>query len=488
MTHTRGGSLLNGAWVEGGGASFVSTDPLETKCVWEGRASDAAAVDAAVAAAREAAAAWSALGPTARRQHLEDFVALVGDREDELALAISEEIGKPRWDAATEVAAVKAKLAATIRAYEQRVLPKSKSAGAAESVTFFRPIGPVAVLGPFNFPIHMPNGHIMPALLAGDTVIFKPSNLAPWVGELYASIWNDALPRGVLNLVQGGAETGSLLTTHEDVAGVFFNGSRETGVGISRSVADHPEKLLVLEMGGNNSLVIWDYDDVRGAVHLAVQSSYITAGQRCTAARHLIVREDDEDLLVELAKVVRDIRVGLPFEEPEPFMGPVVSKASAERVLRQQDDLVASGGVPLVKMEPTDTGLPVLRPGLIDVTSIGMLKDEEIFGPLLQVHRVADFAEAVRLVNSTRYGLASGIVCRERAQFEAFCARTHTGIVNWNQQLTGASGMAPFGGLGESGNHRPSGFMAVDYCSDAVGSLQSSSVTLPETLSPGLTL
>jgi succinylglutamic semialdehyde dehydrogenase len=489
VSEITGKSLINGKWVESDGEEMVSTDPAETRVLWRGRAAGPNSVAAAVSAAAAAAGPWAALERSERQAGLERFVGVLDDRGADLASAISDEVGKPLWEGKTEVGSVRGKLAATIAAYDQRATGHTRQAAGADAVTFFRPLGVVAVLGPFNFPAHMPNGHIMPALLAGNAVVFKPSDLTPAVGEVYASLWQDAgLPPGVFNLVQGGADTGAALVGHEQVAGVFFNGSRRTGVAISRSVAQMPEKLLVLEMGGTNPLVIWDYEDVRAAAYVAIQSCYVTSGQRCTAARRLIIRADDESLLDAVVRAVQDIRVAAPDADPPPFMGPVVSKRNAETLLAQQQKLLDSGAVALVEMGPTSQGLPYLRPGLIDVTSAGEVDDEEIFGPLLQVHRAQTFDEAISVANNSRFALAAGIVCVDRGRFEEFCARTHTGIVNWNQQLTGASGLAPFGGLGASGNHRPSGYMAVDYCSDAIGSLQAPTLTLPETLSPGLSV
>jgi succinylglutamic semialdehyde dehydrogenase len=485
----KGRCLIGGEWREADGEQMRSTDPAETRTLWEGRAAGPATVSAAVEAASRVAPTWAALSREARVEHLERVIAVIDDRGDELAAAISAEVGKPGWEGKTEVASVRGKLAASIAAYGERATGATRQAGAASAVTFFRPLGVVAVLGPFNFPAHMPNGHIMPALLAGNTVVFKPSDLTPLAGEIYASLWSDAgLPPGVVNLVQGGGETGASLVGHHEVAGVFFNGSRATGVAISRAVADRPEKLLVLEMGGSNPLVVWDYDDLAAAVCIAVQSCYVTAGQRCTAARRLIVRDEDGELLDALGQTLRVVRVAAPDADPAPFIGPVVSKDAARRLLGEQSALIQRGGVPIVEMAPTGDGLPYLQPGLIDMTSAKDVPDEEIFGPLLQVQRIGSFEEALAVANSSRFALAAGIVCRERERFDEFAANTRTGIVNWNQQLTGASGLAPFGGLGESGNHRPSGFMAVDYCSDAVGSLQSPSASLPEQLPPGLTV
>ena len=484
-----GRQFVAGEWVSAEGDPLIATTPNGDQVLWSGPSAGQVTVNAAVTAARAASPAWSGLGHEGRRDYLEAFVSLLETQGEDLAQAISADVGKPLWEARTEVGSVKSKLAPTLAGYEERAATRVQPAGVAESVSYFRPLGVVAVLGPFNFPAHMPNGHIMPALLAGNTVVFKPSPLTPTSGEVYARLWESAgLPSGVFNLLQGGAETGQLLSSHEGVNGVFFNGSRRTGVAISEANAAHPEKLLVLEMGGNNALVVWDYDDVRAAIALTIQSCFITAGQRCTAARRLFIPEQDDGFLMRLAEAVSALAVEAPDSDPPPFLGPVINKESAHRLLEQQQALLDRGGVALVRMEPTERGVPFLRPGLIDVTDAPGLPDEEIFGPLLQVERVSSFEDAIAAVNRSRYGLSAGIVTRDKALFERFVQGTHAGVVNWNQQLTGASGLAPFGGVGCSGNHRPSGYMAVDYCSDAVARLEAASVPSPDPLPPGVTL
>jgi succinylglutamic semialdehyde dehydrogenase len=489
LTTGLGRQFIGGEWVSGDGNPLIGTTPYGDQILWSGPSAGPATVNAAVTAAREASSAWSGLGYEGRRRYLEAFVALLEAQGEDLAHAISADVGKPLWEARTEVGSVKSKLAPTVAGYEERAPTRIQQVGTAESVSYFRPLGVVAVLGPFNFPAHMPNGHIMPALLAGNTIVFKPSPLTPHAGEVYARLWESAgLPPGAFNLLQGGAETGRLLSSHDRIDGVFFNGSRRTGVAISEANAAHPEKLLVLEMGGNNALVVWDYDDVRAAIALTIQSCFITAGQRCTAARRLFIPAQNDEFLERLTDAVLALSVGPPDSDPPPFLGPVINRDSAIKLLEQQGVLLDRGGIALVRMEPAEPGVPFLRPGLIDVTNVVDLPDDEIFGPLLQVERVATFEDAMAGVNRSEFGLSAGVVTRDRGLFERFVEGTHAGIVNWNQQLTGASGLAPFGGVGCSGNHRPSGYMAVDYCSDAVARLEATAVPNPDPLPPGVTL
>jgi succinylglutamic semialdehyde dehydrogenase len=349
----------------------------------------------------------------------------------------------------------------------------------------------VAVFGPYNFPGHLPNGHIVPALLAGNTVIFKPSELTPRVAELTVQCWIEAgLPAGVLNLVQGARETGVALAGHPDIDGLFFTGSSRTGNLLHSQFAGHPEKILALEMGGNNPLVVDEVKDVDAAVYTIIQSAFISAGQRCTCARRLLVPLGawGDALLERLVAVAASLRVGAFDEEPAPFMGSVISLAAAEHLREAQQQLIANGAVPLLELTQPLDGAALLTPGILDVSAVAERPDEEFFGPLLQVIRYDGFDAAIAEANATRYGLAAGLLSDSRERFERFWLESRAGIVNWNKQLTGAASSAPFGGVGASGNHRPSAYYAADYCAYPVASLESEVLSLPTTLTPGVSL
>ncbi len=466
-------------------STFSSTNPASGEPVWTGPAASPIEVDAAVSAARAAAASWSRTPLAEREAHMRAFAAVLASRTELLAGAISREVGKPAWEATKEVQTMVAKVELSIRAHRQRC--GEFSAGGA--ITRFRPHGVVAVFGAFNFPGHLPNGHIVPALLAGNTVVFKPSEHAPLVAELTAAAWADAgLPIGVLSVVQGGRDVGAVLARHMGIDGLFFTGSSRAGVWLAEQFVATPGKILALELGGNNPLVVWSARDLRAAALLTIQSAYITAGQRCTCARRLIVPTgaDGDALLGELVRQIETIRVGAPTDLPEPFMGPVISALAAQDILRSQSALIAGGGVPLVKTKWLRGGTGLLSPGLIDVTAVAHRPDEEIFGPLLQVIRGADFESAIAEANATRYGLAAGLLSDDAALYERFRREVRAGLINWNQPLTGASGAAPFGGVGRSGNHRPSGFFAADYCSHPVASIEVAELKMPVEIPVGV--
>ncbi|MBG0844726.1 succinylglutamate-semialdehyde dehydrogenase [Ectopseudomonas toyotomiensis] len=482
---------IAGQWQPGQGESLQSLDPVSQAVLWQGQGATAAQVDAAVAAARGAFSLWAAHSLDGRIAVLERFAACLKSRADEVARAIGEETGKPLWEAATEVNSMVGKVAISIQSYRERTGEKSGPLGDATAVLRHKPHGVVAVFGPYNFPGHLPNGHIVPALLAGNCVLFKPSELTPKVAELTVKCWIEAgLPEGVLSLLQGGRETGVALAGHPGIDGLFFTGSSRTGNLLHAQFAGRPDKILALEMGGNNPLIVDQVADVDAAVYTIVQSAFISAGQRCTCARRLLVPQGQwgDALLARLVQVAGQIKVGRFDEQPAPFMGSVISLQAAAQLMQAQQDLLAGGATALLAMTQPQEGAALLTPGILDVTAVSDRPDEEFFGPLLQVIRYDSFEAAIAEANATAYGLAAGLLSDSRARFEQFWLHSRAGIVNWNKQLTGAASTAPFGGIGASGNHRASAYYAADYCAYPVAGLESESLALPATLTPGVTL
>jgi succinylglutamic semialdehyde dehydrogenase len=332
----------------------------------------------------------------------------------------------------------------------------------------------MAVLGPYNFPGHLPNGHIVPALLAGDTVVFKPSEETPWTGELTVEAWEAAdLPAGVFNLVQGGRSTGEALLDQR-IDGLLFTGSAEAGAIFRRKFADDPHVILALELGGNNPLIAWEPADVEAAAGMIVQSAFITSGQRCSCARRLILPEGAAgDRLIESVRALAGRLVVGPWNgAEEPFMGPLVSVRAAEGARQRAAEL---GGRELLASTDGGLGPAYMTPGMVDVTGMGA-PDAEIFAPVLQVIRVPDFEAAVAAANETRFGLAAGLLADDPGLWARFLQRSRAGVVNWNRPTTGAAGDMPFGGLGASGNHRPSAYYAADYCAYPVASFEADAV------------
>ncbi|MCS7465246.1 succinylglutamate-semialdehyde dehydrogenase [Stieleria sp. ICT_E10.1] len=465
-------------------ACFPGTDEV----VWEGTVATERDVADAVSNARSALTSWQTTPVEERIAVAERFAAAATQRQDQITQQISRETGKPNWEAVGEAKLIPAKVKLAIQAYRERSGPQQLDLPQGIGRVVYRGVGVMAVLGPFNFPAHLPNGHIVPALIAGNTVVFKPSEMTPGTGELLAQLWQAAgLPPGVLQTVQGDGKVGATLVS-QAVDGVLFTGSYSAGCAIHRSLAGRPQVLLALEMGGNNPMVVHRANDLGAAAYLTAVSAFVTAGQRCTCARRLVLVDDAnaEPLLERLTAHCRTLRVGLPGEDPEPFMGPLISTAAADRVLDAQDKLLCGGATALVAAQRDPRNPALIRPGLIDVTGMGDRIDEEVFGPLLQVVRVADFDAAIEEANRTTYGLSASLLSDDRERFDVFRNRIRAGVVNWNQATIGASGRLPFGGLGASGNHRPSGYFAADYCSDASAMLESDSLSMPATIMPGI--
>ncbi|WP_448538801.1 succinylglutamate-semialdehyde dehydrogenase [Sphingobium yanoikuyae] len=453
-------------------AALTSHEPATGALLWQGESGH---VDDIVARARSGWPRWAAQPVAFRIETLRRFVNVVRAHEEELADLIARETGKPLWDARTEVTAVMAKIDTSVAAYSERTGQRRLEAnlGARQSMRH-KPHGVMAVLGPYNFPAHLPNGHIIPALLAGNAVIFKPSEKTPAVGEMLVRFYHEAgVPTDAVQLLLGGAEEGKALAAHADVAGILFTGSAQTGIAINRQFATQPGKILALEMGGNNPLVVWDTPEIGAAAALVIQSAFLSSGQRCTAASRLIVRDAMADTLVaEVKKLADRLIVDHPHADPQPYMGPVIDNPTADGLTESFLYLMSHGGRPIKHMVRPQKGLPFLTPAIIDVTAMKERPDVELFGPLLQIVRVPDFETAIAEANSSRYGLSASLVGGSPEQYAQFWGNVRAGVINWNRPTNGASGTAPFGGVGVSGNHRPSAYYAADYCAYPVASAE----------------
>lgn len=443
---------------------LISYEPATGAELWRGAISD---VGAEVAAAREAWPLWASKPLAVRIETMKRFANVVHRRTDALADTIARETGKPLWEAKTEVESVVNKVDISVNAYNERTSQRrSEGALGARTAVRHKPHGVLGVLGPYNFPMHLANGHIVPALIAGNAVVFKPSEKTPASGAALIDCYREAgVPEGVAGLVIGGPEQGKALAAHPDLDGLLFTGSARTGIALNRQYADNPGKILALEMGGNNPIIVWDAADLYAAAVLVAQSAFMSAGQRCTAARRLIVRDGAHEPFIDtLKKLIARLIVGEPFAKPQPFMGCVIDNEAADGLQESFLALLMHGGRPIVQMERPFDDKPFLSPAVIDVTDVRDRPDIELFGPLLQVIRVPDFDAALIEANNTRYGLSASLIGGSPELYDRFWANSRAGIVNWNKPTSGASSNAPFGGIGLSGNHRPSAYYAADYC------------------------
>lgn len=484
------GQYINGHWVKSNGIVLESINPSYGTVFWQGVNATEQEISAASHAAHQALSSWSLLDFAQRANYTQKFAQQIEKNRDQLAYLIALETGKPLWEAQTEVSAVIGKINLSIQAYHERTEGKTSKTPEADACLRFKPHGVVAVLGAFNFPAHLSNGHIVPALLAGNTILYKPSEHTPAVAEFIIQCWhNSDLPPGVINCVQGDAVCGKSVLS-QDIQGIYFTGSYQTGLRIHQQFSNRPEVILALEMGGNNPLVVDEINNLTAAIYHTLLSTLITSGQRCTCARRVIIPDSalGDEFLKGFIKACRSVKIGPFDQQPEPFMGPIISHKQALMQLQTQEKLVKSGGKSLLSMSLLAENTGLLSPGIIDMSHYINPPDEEIFAPLIQIYRYNHFEHAIEVANQTRYGLAAGLLSNNEHHYHQFYQKVRAGLINWNRPTTGAASSLPFGGVGLSGNHRPSAYFAADYCSYPVASMEQAHLTKPTQILPGIVL
>lgn len=495
--------LIGAEWVSLSAASplaMASQNPARPgQTIWSGFAR-VEHVDAAVKAARKALPGWSQWGRDNRFRVLKRFAELCKQRAPQVAEIICDETGKVMWEAKGEAAALASKVDITLDAspigglrrvdgFEFEMGPQKNGRA------WFKPHGVMAVLGPFNFPAHLPNGHIVPALAMGNTVVFKPSDKAPGVGQILAELLAEALlvegaphkGAGVVNLVQGGVEVAAALVDHDDLDGILFTGSWPVGRKIMEANLDRPGRIIALELGGSNPAVVMGDCDLRQAAIEVVRCAFNTTGQRCTSTRRVIVQANIADKFeAAIVHAAKALVIGSPRAVKPVFMGPIISQAARAAVLDAQKAWTkgkskGGGGEVLLEAKAIDDAEKgwYVSPGIVKVDEFvadegknaGCGGDVEVFGPMLRVCEVLDIDEAIEQANATRYGLAASIFTKNQAHAERFLHECRAGCVNINTGTAGASSKLPFGGLGLSGNHRPAGSFSLDYCAYPVAGM-----------------
>lgn len=432
----------------------------------------ASQVDAAVDAAARAFPAYAALPQDERRELLVRYQERLRAHRNALAITIALEVGKPTWEALVEVDAMIGKVDLTLGPGAE--FTRDQTIKTLPGEIRYRPLGVMAVIGPFNFPGHLPNGHILGALLLGNTVVFKPSERTPGTAHLMAQCFVEAgMPPGVFNVVFGEAATGRALTTHASVDGILFTGSAAVGKTIVRDNVDHLSRLVALELGGKNPALVFDDCDLERTARDIAFSAFATAGQRCTATSRVVVTAGVADALAtRLADLARGISIGHPLD-PGTFMGPVISDAALAKLNRGRALAVQAGAQELVGQQvPTTphrghyTVPSIHRMPPSDVHLAGYT-DEELFGPDVALQVVANEAEAFALANRGRYGLSASVFTADAERFERASRTLQVGVLHWNRPGAGASGRLPFSGIKGSGNHRPAGILTGQTCSFA---------------------
>ncbi len=454
-----------GRWDVGEGPAFSKSCPASGAIVWEGNAASRQQVLASVAFAKAAQRDWARRPQAERTSVIEAYGREIKSRSPAIAEIISREMGKALWDSEAEAASMAAKVSVSVAAQTERAGEREDTTPFGSARLSHRPHGVMAVFGPFNFPGHLPNGHIVPALLAGNACVFKPSELAPGVARIMVEAFEAAgLPPGVLEVVNGGRETGQALID-TDISGVLFTGSARTGLHFHKHFAGRPDVILALEMGGNNPLIVWDPADLAAAADIIAQSAFLTTGQRCSCARRLILPGGSfgDQVIEAVVERAKGLRIGT-WNEPDIFMGPLVCPEARSAALSFQSGLLHRGARPALALTGLERGGGFVTPGIVDVSDASDVPDDELFGPLLQVIRVETFDDAIAAANATRFGLAAGLVSENPKLWDMARSEIRAGILNWNRPTVGASGTMPFGGPGLSGNFRPGAYYAADYC------------------------
>ena len=474
MTYKALGNYIGGAWrllgEDEATGRIERVNPSRRGEVVFGALYSAAHVDEAVAAAREAMGPWRRLGFEGRLEIIRRFGTHLEARCEELARAIATEVGKPLWESRGEARALGAKI--EIMSTKGAQLVETTYLNGVDGRTIHRPLGVLAVLGPFNFPLHLPNGHVIPGLLHGNTVVIKPSELSGACMQLYLECAHEAgFPAGVINMVQGGGDVGAPLAAHEGVDAVLFTGSYETGLRIKEATLRQAHKLLALEMGGKNTSIVCAGADLDQAAHEIVLAAFGTCGQRCTATSRVVAEAAIIDpLIARVRALTRRITIGDPLGERDTFMGPIIDERAFERFLSSQRDdeqgnleaILQGGAASIDGLDGFFVTPGIWRASALDAQ--GSHQSIEIFGPDLVFYEFTDDEQAQDIANATPYGLAMSVFTSDTGRFEALSDGLACGILNLNRSTSGASSALPFGGVKRSGNHRPAALWAPYYC------------------------
>jgi succinylglutamic semialdehyde dehydrogenase len=439
-------------------------------------------IEAVVLSAQKGFETWRKLSHADRIGYLKKYQEVVRAKKDEIAMALALEVGKPLWEAKTEAAALDSKVSVTISDSFERikqetikdVMPK------IDGHVVYKPLGPCFVIGPFNFPCHLANGQILSALLAGNSVIFKPSEKTIYSAQLMIECFHEAgLPEGVINFINGTGPTASRLTSDKRLRGVFFTGSRGVGLKILENTHKDLSKLVALELGGKNSTILHHDSNISHALPELLRACFLTTGQRCTSTSMILIhRKLEQEFISQFKALTERIRVGHPVEsKPEAFMGPLIDEHAEKLYFEFTNYGKQEGAEEIISPVKLDVGYQghyvspsihyAKKPNLQ-----GKFIQEEIFGPNCFFVPYDDIEEAIHIANCTDYGLAASVFTRDQAIFEHCLRDIDAGLINLNRSTVGATARLPFGGVKHSGNHRPAAVSMIDHCVSSVAALE----------------
>ncbi len=493
-------NYIGGTWVDAAsGETFESRNPANGEVLGVFPASTTADMDDAVAAASDAYERWRLVPAPKRAELLFRVGQMFIDRKDDLTEAMVREMGKVRAEAAGDVQEA-IDMTFYMAGEGRRMFGHTTPSELPDKfmMSIRQPVGVVGAITPWNFPIAIPSWKIAPALVCGDTVVFKPAEDTPLLAELFVEIFEEAgLPAGVLNIVHGAGETvGEHLVKHPDVPLISFTGSREVGALVQANAAPHL-KNVHLELGGKNAIIVMDDADLDLTVNGIVWSAFGTSGQRCTAASRVIATGRlYEDLCSRLVDAAEGLRLGDGLDD-ETDVGPLINEAALEKVHGYTEIGKEEGAKLLTGGEAArENGLEkgfFYRPTVFADVEPGMrIAQEEIFGPTTALIRAEDVDEAIRIANGVKYGLSSSIFTRDVNKAFRAIRDLKTGITYVNAGTTGAEVHLPFGGTKDTGNgHREAGQAALDFYTewksvyvDYSGRLQRAQIDVVETPAP----
>jgi len=464
-------NYIDGEWVDAAsGETFESTSPADGETIGVFPKSGPEDVDRAVDAAKRAYEEWRLVPAPKRGEVLFRFAQLLTESKDDLTDLMTHEMGKVRAEAAGDVQEA-IDMAYYMGGEGRRLFGQTTPSELRDKfqMSVRMPVGVVGAITPWNFPIAIPSWKTLPAIVSGNTVVFKPATDTPALGERYVELFAEAgLPRGVLNIVHGGgSDVGQRLVEHPNVPIITFTGSRETGVAVTRAAAEEL-KHVHLELGGKNAIIVMDDADLELAVDGIVWSAFGTSGQRCTAASRVIVHDSVYDELARrLVSRVEAMRLG-PGWENDTDVGPVINRGALEKIdsytqIGKDEGAALLTGGEIASGNGLDNGF-YYRPTIFGDVQAGMrIAQEEIFGPTTALIRVRDLDEAIRVSNGVEYGLSSSIFTGDVNKAFRAMRDLDTGITYINAGTIGAEVHLPFGGTKHTGNgHREAGQAALD--------------------------
>ncbi len=439
-------------------------------------------VDGVIESAQKGFETWRKLSFDERIGYLKKYQEAVRAKKNDIAMALALEVGKPLWEALTEAAALDSKVTVTITDSYERirqetikdVMPK------IDGHVVYKPLGPCFVIGPFNFPCHLANGQILSALLAGNSVIFKPSEKTIYSAQLMMECFDSAgFPPGVINFINGTGHTASQITGDKRIKGVFFTGSRGVGLKILESTYKDLGKLVALELGGKNSTIIHHDTNISHALPELLRASFLTSGQRCTSTSMILVhRKIEQEFISQFKAVTERIRVGHPIlSTPEAFMGPLIDEHAQNLYFDFCEAGKREGAEEIVAAKKLDVGYEgyYVSPSIHYANKPnlkGKFIQEEIFGPNCFFVPYDDIDEAIHIANCTDYGLAASVFTRDNSIYQKCLQDIDAGLINLNRSTVGATARLPFGGTKNSGNHHPAAVSMIDHCVNSVASLE----------------